>query len=211
MSTIKKYDATGAEAGSVTVADETLELERGQQAVHEVVVALNLSRRAGTASTLEKGMVAGTGAKPWKQKGTGRARAGYKQSPVWRGGGVVFGPHPRVYGAKVNRKVRDLAFRRALSEKLADGSVRIVEPLTVEEPKTRSAVALLKAQGVTGPVLLVTDSVDENLTRAVRNLPRVALRAAKDVNVYQLLRYPVILASEKGFAELTARLQKQGA
>jgi ribosomal protein L4 len=90
MITIKKYDASGAEAGSVTIADEKLELERGEQAVHEVVIALNLRRRAGTASTLVKGAVSGTGAKPWKQKGTGRARAGYKQSPVWRGGGVVF-------------------------------------------------------------------------------------------------------------------------
>ncbi len=211
MSTIKKYDAKGAESGSVTIADDTLELERGAQAVHEVIVALNLSRRAGTASTLEKGMVSGSGAKPWKQKGTGRARAGYKQSPVWRGGGVVFGPLPRVYGAKVNRKVRDLAFRRALSEKLSDGSIRIVEPLTVEEPKTRAAVALLKALGVNGPVLIVTEGVDENLARAVRNLPKVALRAAKDVNVYELLRYPSVLASESGFAALTARLQKQGA
>ena len=211
MSTIKKYDASGAEAGSVNVSDETLELERGEQAVHEVVVALNLSRRAGTASTLEKGMVAGTGAKPWKQKGTGRARAGYKQSPVWRGGGVAFGPHPRVYGAKVNRKVRDLAFRRALSEKLSDGSIRIVEPLQLDEPKTRAAAALLKAQGVTGPVLLVLDKMDENIERAVRNLSRVEVRAAKDVNVYQLLRYPQVVANEKGFAALTGRLQKQGA
>jgi large subunit ribosomal protein L4 len=208
MSEIKKYDATGAETGLITVADDLLELERGSQAVHEVVVALNLSRRAGTASTLEKGMVSGSGAKPWKQKGTGRARAGYKQSPVWRGGGVVFGPLPRVYGAKVNRKVKDLAFRRVLSEKLADGSIRVVEPLMVEEAKTRTAVALLKAQGVTGPVLLVTDTLDEKLVRAVRNVPRVELHAARDVNVYQLLRYPLVLASEAGFAELTARLQK---
>jgi large subunit ribosomal protein L4 len=208
MSEIKKYDATGAETGLITVADDLLELERGSQAVHEVVVALSLSRRAGTASTLEKGMVSGSGAKPWKQKGTGRARAGYKQSPVWRGGGVVFGPLPRVYGAKVNRKVKDLAFRRVLSEKLADGSIRVVEPLMVEEAKTRTAVALLKAQGVTGPVLLVTDTLDEKLVRAVRNVPRVELHAARDVNVYQLLRYPLVLASEAGFAELTARLQK---
>lgn len=208
MSEIKRYDATGAESGSITVADDLLEMERGSQAVHEVIVALNLSRRAGTASTLEKGMVSGSGAKPWKQKGTGRARAGYKQSPVWRGGGVVFGPLPRVYGAKVNRKVKDLAFRRALSEKLSDGSIRVVEPLMVEDAKTRSAVALLKAQGVRGPVLMVTDTLDEKLVRAVRNLPRVELHAARDVNVYQLLRYPLVLASEAGFAELTARLQK---
>jgi len=208
MSTIKKYDASGAESGAVTIADDLLELERGQQAVHDVVVALNLSRRAGTASTLEKGMVSGSGAKPWKQKGTGRARAGYKQSPVWRGGGVVFGPLPRVYGSKVNRKVKDLAFRRALSEKLSAGAVRVVEPLTVDAPRTRAAVALLKAQGVSGPVLLVTAVLEDNLVRAVRNLPRVELRAARDVNVYQLLRYPMILANESGFAELTARLQK---
>ncbi len=208
MSTVKKYDASGAESGSLSVADELLELERGEQAVYEVIVALNLSRRAGTASTLEKGFVSGSGAKPWKQKGTGRARAGYKQSPVWRGGGVVFGPHPRVYGAKVNRKVRDLAFRRALSEMLASGAIRVVEPLSVDEPKTRAAVALLKTHAVSGPVLLVTDKLDENLVRAVQNLPRVALRAARDVNVYQLLRYPLVLASEAGFAELTARLQK---
>ena len=208
MSTVKKYDASGAESGTLSVADEMLELERGEQAVYEVIVALNLSRRAGTASTLQKGAVSGSGAKPWKQKGTGRARAGYKQSPVWRGGGVVFGPHPRVYGAKVNRKVRDLAFRRALSEMLASGAIRVVEPLSVDEPKTRAAVAFLKTHAVSGPVLLVTDKLDENLVRAVQNLPRVALRAARDVNVYQLLRYPLVLASEAGFAELTARLQK---
>jgi large subunit ribosomal protein L4 len=208
MSTIKKYDASGAEAGSVTIADEMLELERGQQAVHEVVIAQNLRRRAGTASTLVKGAVNGSGAKPWKQKGTGRARAGYKQSPVWRGGGVVFGPHPRVYDAKVNRKVRDLAFRRALSEKIADGSIRVVEPLMVSEPKTRAAAELLKKQGVTGPVLIVTEKLDQNLVLAVQNLQRVELRAAKDVNVYQLLRYPLILANEAGFAELSARLGK---
>lgn len=208
MSTVKKYDATGAEAGALTIADDMLELERGTQAVQDVVLALNLSRRAGTASTLAKWAVSGSGAKPWKQKGTGRARAGYKQSPVWRGGGVAFGPHPRVYGSKVNRKVRDLAFRRALSEKVADGTLRVVEPLTVSEPKTRAGAALLKAQGVTGPVLLVTAALDANLVRAVSNLPRVELSVARDVNVYQLLRYPVILASEAGFAELTARLQK---
>jgi large subunit ribosomal protein L4 len=157
---------------------------------------------------LEKWAVSGSGAKPWKQKGTGRARAGYKQSPVWHGGGVVFGPHPREYGAKVNRKVRELAFRRALSEKLSDGTIRVVEPLSVDEPKTRAAAALLKAQGVAGPALLITSTLEDNLVRAVRNLPRVELHAARDVSVYQLLRYPVILVSESAFAELTARLQK---
>lgn len=208
MSTVKKYDAAGAEAGDVTVADDLLECERGGQAVHEMVLALNLARRAGTASTLQKGEVAGSGAKPWKQKGTGRARAGYKQSPVWRGGAAAFGPLPRQYGVKVNRKVRDLAFKRALSDKIAEGEVRVVEPLQVESGKTRDAAALLAAQGITGPVLLVCEQVPDTLVRAVQNLPKVEAAAARDVNVYQLLRYPILLVDPAGLEQLTARLQK---
>ncbi len=208
MSTVKKYDAAGAEAGDVTVADDLLECERGGQAVHEMVLALNLARRAGTASTLQKGEVAGSGAKPWKQKGTGRARAGYKQSPVWRGGAAAFGPLPRQYGVKVNRKVRDLAFKRALSDKIAEGEVRVVEPLQVESGKTRDAAALLAAQGITGPVLLVCEQVPDTLARAVQNLPKVEAAAARDVNVYQLLRYPILLVDPAGLEQLTARLQK---
>lgn len=208
MSEVKKYDAAGAESGSVAIPEGILEFERGAQAVHEVIVALNLARRAGTASTLQKGEVSGSGAKPWKQKGTGRARAGYKQSPVWRGGGTVFGPLPRVYGSKVNRKVKELAFRRALSDKIVNGEIRVVDPLNAESGKTRDARALLDAHAVQGPALLVCDKVPESLARAVRNLPRVELVAAQDVNVYQLLRYPVILASTAGLEQLTMRLQK---
>lgn len=208
MSIVKKYDATGAETGTVEIPDELLELEKGTQAVHEMVVSLRRRRRAGTASTLEKGMVSGTGAKPWRQKGTGRARAGYKQSPVWRGGGTVFGPLPREYGAKVNRKVARLAFRRALSERLNDDQVRVVETLELEAPRTKDAAAMLKALGVNGAVLLVTGSIERNLALAVRNLPKVELTAAQDVNVYQLLRYPTIVTTPEGLEGLKSRLAK---
>ena len=160
MSNIKIVDMKGSEVGEYDVPVELLELEKGKQAVHDVVVAMNNARRAGTASTLEKGEVAGTGAKPWKQKGTGRARAGYKQSNVWRGGYVAFGPRPRYYGSKINKKVAKLAFRRALSEKLNDGAVCVVEQFAVEEPKTKVFASALKALGVSSPTLVVVDQIE---------------------------------------------------
>ncbi len=208
MSMVKKYNTSGDATGEIDVPVELLEMEKGTQAVHDAVVALTNARRAGTACTLQKGEVAGTGAKPWKQKGTGRARAGYKQSTIWRGGATTFGPRPRDYSVKVNKKVSKLAFRRALSEALSAGVVRVVEPLTIESPKTKAFAALLKAQGISGPVLVVVDTVERDLALAARNVPRVELVRAADVNVYQLLRYPVVLASSTGLEQLMARLAK---
>jgi large subunit ribosomal protein L4 len=208
MSKIKIFDTKGGEAGEYDVPEELLVLEKGTQAVHDVVVAMNNARRAGTACTREKGEVAGTGAKPWKQKGTGRARAGYRQSPVWRGGGTVFGPRPRYYGVKVNKKVAKLAFRRALSEKLNGGAVRVIEQIEVAEPKTKLVAELLKAQGVAAPALVIVDQLDSKLRLAVRNLPRVEVVKASDVNVYQLLRYPTVLVNSAGMDMLKARLEK---
>jgi large subunit ribosomal protein L4 len=208
MSTIKIFNTTGGEVGDYEIPAELLELEKGDQAVHDVVVAMNNARRAGTACTREKGEVAGTGSKPWKQKGTGRARAGYRQSPVWRGGGVVFGPRPRYYGVKVNKKVAKLAFRRALSEKLNAGDVRVVEQINVEDAKTKAFAALLKTLGVSAPALVVVDDIDRNLALASRNVPRVEVVKARDVNVYQLLRYPSIIVNSAGMEQLKARLEK---
>ncbi len=208
MSTIKIFNTTGGEVGDYEIPAELLELEKGDQAVHDVVVAMNNARRAGTACTREKGEVAGTGSKPWKQKGTGRARAGYRQSPVWRGGGVVFGPRPRYYGVKVNKKVAKLAFRRALSEKLNAGDVRVVEQMNVEDAKTKAFAALLKTLGVSAPALVVVDDIDRNLALASRNVPRVEVVNARDVNVYQLLRYPSIIVNSAGMEQLKARLEK---
>lgn len=208
MSMVKKYDAAGVATGDVEIPEALLVMDKGTQAVHDTVVALTNARRAGTACTLQKGEVAGSGKKPWKQKGTGRARAGYRQSTVWRGGATTFGPRPRDYSVKVNKKVSRLAFRRALSEKLSSGDVRVVEPLTVEAPKTKAFAALLKAQGVSGPVLVIVDTVEQGLAMAVRNVPRVELVKAVDVNVYQLLRYPTVLVNSTGMEQLMARLAK---
>ena len=208
MSNVKIVDMKGSEVGDYDVPADLLELEKGTQAVHDVVVAMNNARRAGTACTLTKGEVAGTGAKPWKQKGTGRARAGYRQSPVWRGGSVVFGPRPRYYGSKINKKVAKLAFRRALSEKLNDGSIRVVEQIAMESAKTKAFASMMQSLGLSGPTLIVVDEIDRTLALASRNVPRVEVVHARDVNVYQLLRYPVVIVNSAAMDQLKTRLEK---
>lgn len=170
MSRIPITNSAGAPVGDMEVADDLLVLNRGQQALKDVIVAYRAALRAGTASTLTKGEVAGSNRKPWAQKGLGLARAGYRQSPLWRGGGVVFGPKPRSYHVSVNRKVAHLAFRRALSEKIAGKALRVLDDLTLSESKTKALLAVLKAQGIRGPVLIVLDKPDRNIQLAARNL-----------------------------------------
>jgi len=206
MSKLKIFSAAGEPAGEEAFADGLLVLDKGDQAVKDVVTATRNARRAALASTLRKGEVAGSNKKPWKQKGTGRARAGLRQSPVWRGGGVAFGPHPRDFGGKVNRKVAQLAFRRALSAKIAEGQLLVIEQIEPAEPKTRLMAALLGKLGAARSCLIVTDRVGEGLLRATRNLPKVEVAAAADVDVYSLLRYRTVVATRAGLAALTVRM-----
>jgi len=210
MNTLKVYNMKGAEVGDLPVAEESLVLDKGEQAVHDVVVAFQAARRAGTASTLRKGEVAGSGKKPWAQKGTGRARAGYRQSPVWRGGAVAFGPHPRDYSKKVNKKVARLAFRRAFSEKVASGAIRVLDEIKVPEGKTRDFAAAMKALDVKAPLLLVLASPDNKVTLAARNIPGVEVVDAASVNVLQLVRYPVMLVEQAAMQGLLTKLNGDG-
>ena len=136
MNKLKTYDMSGAVSGDVELADELLVLGAGEQAVHDCVVATRNARRQGSASTLTKGEVAGSNKKPWRQKGTGRARAGYRQSPVWRGGATAFGPKPRSYAVKVNKKVGRLAFRRAFSEKVMAEQIKVLDELSLADDTT---------------------------------------------------------------------------
>jgi len=200
------YNAAGAAAGEIEISSDLLETRRGGQAVRDAVVAYLARRRAGTASTLSKGEVAGSNKKPWRQKGTGRARAGYRQSPVWRGGGVAFGPHPRSYDQKINRKVARLAWRRAFSDKLVEGRVKVVEAVSVERPETKLFVGLMKALQVSGPALFVVDRKDRALALASRNVADVEVAGAHEVNVYQLLRYPTVVVSKAAMGILQKRL-----
>jgi len=206
MSTLTVYDIKGASVGEIEVADALLEMKKGSQAVHDVVVAQLAGLRGGTASTLRKGEVAGSNKKPWRQKGTGRARAGYRQSPVWRGGGVAFGPHPRSFAQKVNKKVARLAFKRVFSEKVASGDLKVMDEVTIPEAKTKLFSALLKTLGISKPALFVVDKTERNLVVASRNIPSVEVATAKDVNVYQLLRYPVVVITKSAVDQIKTRL-----
>jgi large subunit ribosomal protein L4 len=206
MSTIKVFNATGEPAGELALADELLTLNKGDQAVKDTVVAILNARRAGTGSTQTKGEVAGSGKKPYRQKGTGNARAGSRRSPIWRGGGVALGPRPRSFAQKVNRKVALLAFRRALSAKIADGQVVVVETLNLPEAKTKLVAALLKKLDVRTSGLFVTDVANDALIRAARNIPKVEVARACDVDVYSLLRFRTVIATRAGLDALKTRL-----
>ena len=184
---------------------DLIEDSRGTQAVHDVVVAMRAARRSGSANTKTKAEVNLSGAKPWRQKGTGRARAGYKSSPIWRGGGVVFGPKPRDYSKKVSKSLRRLAFRKALSERIKSGDVLTTEKFAVSELKTKAFVALVKTQTDARKVLLISDTFDQTTLKSGRNVKRVTLATASDVNTEQLLAFEKILVTQKALEQLADR------
>ncbi len=181
--------------------------EKGRQAVHDVVVALRANRRRGTASTKTKADVRLSGAKPWRQKGTGRARAGYKSSPVWVGGGVAFGPHPRDYSKKVPKKVKTLAFRKALSERVLAGDVLLVEDFKVNEPKTKQFLTLIADTAENArKMLIVAAGFDEKTYLAARNVRDTLLARAAEVNTEQLLAFDKVIVTRDALATLSERL-----
>ena len=207
MSRIPVTNSAGEARGEVEIADALLVRTRGQQALKDVLVAHRAALRAGTASTRTKGEVAGSNRKPWSQKGLGRARAGYRRSPLWRGGGVVFGPKPRDYRKAVSRKLGRLAFARALSDKVDAQALRVLDTLSLSAPKTKELAALLKGLGIRRPVLVILDRPDAAVQRAARNLPRVVVAAARDVQTYDVVRYPTVLAVQAAIPVLEARLK----
>src|SRR5215475_14475566 len=188
---------------------DLIEDGRGTQAVHDAVVAMRAARRSGSANTKTKAEVDLSGAKPWRQKGTGRARAGYKSSPVWRGGGVVFGPKPRDYAKKISKNVRRLAFQKALSERIHGGDVLTVGNLAVKEPKTKAFVSLLQGHTDAKRVLLISDAFDENFYRSARNVKPVLLATATEVNTEELLAFDKIIVTEKALAQLAERTTRK--
>lgn len=210
MSKISVHSLEGQSVGSFELADEWMVRDRGEQAVHDYVVRYMANKRAGTACTKTRGLVSGGGKKPYKQKGTGRARAGSIRSPIWKGGGVIFGPRPRDFGGAMNKKTAQLAFRRALSDKIAEDKMRVIDGLKLEAPKTRAVAELLKKLGAERGALLVLAESDENVERSARNLPNVEVALAANVNVYQLLRYPLVVAAREAMDVLSRRLQPAG-
>mgnify|MGYP001828604940 CR=1 FL=1 len=210
MSKVAVCNMQGDALGEYAFPEDALVLDRGAQAVQDAVVAYRANQRAGTASTRGKGEIAGTGSKPWKQKGSGRARAGYRQSPLWRGGGAVFGPRPRSFRKGMNKKTARLAFSRAFSERVAAGEVTVLDELTLSEPRTRVLADVLKKLDAQGPVLLVVGEADRNLGLAARNIPRLELVEAKDLNTFQVVRHRRILATKEAMEKIEGRMRGQG-
>ena len=199
-------DTQGNDQGELEVKFPLVQGGKGTQAVHDTVVAYNAAQRMGTACTKNVGEVAGSNKKPWKQKGTGRARAGSFASPLWRGGGVVFGPRPRDYTKKISRNTRQLALRKALTERLKAGDVLVVDDLKIDSHKTKSFLAVLAQLGLNGTTLVVTPASEQNLRLASRNLQKVELSTSDVLNTYQVLRSDKLLFTRSSFEKLEARL-----
>ncbi len=202
-------DSNGQSAGELEVKFPLVEDGRGTQAVHDVVVAYQAAQRMGTACTKTMGEVAGSGKKPWRQKGTGRARAGSFASPLWRGGGVVFGPKPRDFTKKVSRKTKQLALRKALSERLRAGDVVLLDDLKLSSGKTKDFVKLLTALGLTGTALIVANTEDQNLAQASRNVANVLVTTSDSLNTYDVLRPDKLVFTRGAFEQVEARLQTE--
>jgi large subunit ribosomal protein L4 len=201
-------DQQGGDAGELEVAFALIEDGRGTQAVHDSVVAYLANQRRGTACTKTMGEVAGTGRKPWRQKGTGRARAGSFQSPLWVGGGVVFGPKPRDFGKKLTRQTKTVALRKALTERLKAGDVLVVDDLRLASHKTKEFTGVLAALNLGGTkTLVVYEGEAQNLRLASRNVPGVALTTGRELNTYQVLGCDKLLFTRPAFAQVEERLK----
>jgi len=202
-------DIKGQSQGELEVKFALIENGKSTQAVHDAVVAYLANQRMGTACTKNVGEVAGTNKKPWRQKGTGRARAGSFRSPLWRGGGVVFGPKPRDFGKKISKSTKQLALRKALSERLKSGDVMVVDDLILDSPKTKAFVGVLNALQVEGTTLVVASGQDSNLSLASRNVPEVELATSDSLNTYQVLRFGKLLFTRSAFEKVEQRLAGQ--
>jgi large subunit ribosomal protein L4 len=205
MSTLTVNNLEGKSVGTVTLPPELLDTTRGGQAVRDAIVAYMANQRHGNACTKTKGEVAGNGQKPWRQKGTGNARAGYRQSPIWRGGGVVFGPKPRSFNRDMNRKTLRLALAKVFADRVTENAVTVVETLSVTDAKTKSFVQMLKSLGMAKGVLLIVDDPSNNLLLSSRNVPGVEVARASHVNVYQIARYPRLLITKAALDVLQQR------
>ena len=195
MPRVSVYNTDGAEAGKIDLKKEVFGVDINEAAMHQVVVAQLANRRQGTQSVLSRSEVSGGGAKPWRQKGTGRARHGTTRSPIWTKGGVTFAMKPRDYSQKVNKKVRRLAIQSALSMKVKDKDIIVLDALALEAPKTKIMAGILDAFGVK-KALVVTSGKDESVIRASGNIKGVKTSTANSVNVYDLVNYDKLIITK---------------
>jgi len=195
MPSVDVVTASREKVGTIDLDPKVFGVRVRPSVVHEVLVMQRASRRQGTAATKEKGDVSGGGKKPWKQKGTGRARVGSSRSPLWRGGGTIFGPHPRRYGYRVPSRKSRLAIQGALSAKAGSGELVVLDQLQ-PEAKTKSIATLVKQLGLEGSALVVVDQPSESLQRAARNHPHVEVLPLASLNLYDVLRHRYLITTQ---------------
>ncbi|CAN5428682.1 50S ribosomal protein L4 [soil metagenome] len=198
MPSVDKHSAAGEASGTIDLDDALFGIEPNVGVMHQVVTAQLASARRGTSKVKRRGEVRGGGRKPWRQKGTGRARQGSTRSPQWVGGGVAHGPSgEQNYTKRVNKKLKRLALRSALSDRTASGDLRVIESFGFDAPKTSQAVALLESLGLSGKkVLLVLGTVDDNVFRSFRNLPLVHMLTVDQLNTYDVLRSDIVVMEQ---------------
>ena len=206
MATVTVFDQNKKEVGSLDLAPEIFEVEVRPEILHFVVRAQLAAKRVGTHSVKTRAFVSGGGKKPWKQKGTGHARAGSNRSPIWRGGAVIFGPQPRSYEFKVNRKVRRLALKMALSSRMAEDQLLVLKGIDLPSVKTKHFAEVIKGLGL-GKALIVFKEADNNLLLSARNLPGIKLLSADQLNAYDVLLYPKLVMLESAAVSVQERLK----
>lgn len=210
MATVKVYDQNKQESGEITLASDVFEIEVRPEILNLVARAQMAAKRAGTHSVKTRAFVSGGGAKPWKQKGTGRARAGSNRSPIWRGGAITFGPSPRDYSFKVNSKVRSLALKMALSSRLAAESLMVVKGIVLPEAKTKHFAKVADTLGLT-KALIVAPEESVELTRSARNIPGLTLTTVDRLSVLEILKHKQLVLLEGAVESVQARFEKKGA
>lgn len=210
MATVKIFDQNKQESGEITLASDVFEIEVRPEILNLVARAQMAAKRAGTHSVKTRAFVSGGGAKPWKQKGTGRARAGSNRSPIWRGGAIIFGPSPRDYGFKVNSKVRALALKMALSSRLAGETLMVVKGIELPEAKTKHFAKVANTLGLNKALIVAPEETAE-LTRSVRNIPGLTLTTVDRLSVLEILKHKQLVLLEGAVEPVQARFAKKGA
>lgn len=202
MATVTVRNAEGKEVGSIDLKAEVFEVERNIPLMHQAVVTEEANARQGTADTKKRGEVAGGGRKPWRQKGTGRARQGSIRAPHWPGGGIVWGPHPRSYELKFPKKMRRMALKSALSAKLADDEVMVVEAITLDSISTKQMAQKLANLGVQGKVLIIVEQLTDELVKSCRNIPGLQLRVAPNFSVRDVIDCDKLVITKGAIAKV---------
>lgn len=201
--TVPYYDKDGKRLKGLELPIDAFGGEIRQEVLFDTILMYEANKRLGTSNTLTRSQVSGTNRKPWRQKGTGRARAGTNKSPIWRGGGIIFGPHPRDYHYKVLKKQKKLAFRSALLSKFLDREVRVIEDFAMEKPKTKQMNALLKAMGVSESSCLVgLVQFQDNVFKSLRNIDKKEVQEIRNFNAYDLLKNRYLVLTKTAYEKL---------